>query len=90
MNNADKVYRALCRCRGAYATIRAVADMAEVSEEAARVCLSALDEAGLADVVQVLDDKHGGRRHRCNAYMLQVHRQAAEAIPGRVWQRRCC
>lgn len=72
MNNADKVYRALRRCRGAYATIRAVADMAEVSEKAARVCLSALDEAGLVDIVQVLDDKHGARRHRCNAYMLVI------------------
>jgi predicted transcriptional regulator len=72
MNSADKVYKALCRCRGAYATIRAVADMAEIREAAARKCLVALDEAGLVDVVQVLDDKHGGRRHRCNAYMLVI------------------
>jgi predicted ArsR family transcriptional regulator len=72
MNNADKVYKALMKCRGAYATIRAVADMAEISEKAARVCLTALDEAGLVDVAQVIDDKHGSRRHRCNAYMLEV------------------
>lgn len=72
MNNADKVYKALMKCRGAYATIRAVADMAEISETVARKCLVALDEVGAVDVVQVLDDKHGSRRHRCNAYMLVI------------------
>lgn len=70
MNNAEKVYKALIKCKGAYATIRAVADMAGIAETAARKCLVALDEQGLVDIVQVLDDKHGNRRHRCNAYML--------------------
>lgn len=72
MNNADKVYKALCRCKGAYATIRAVADIAGIGEQAARKCLVALGVVGLVDIVQVIDDKHGGRRHRCNAYMLVI------------------
>jgi hypothetical protein len=72
MNNADKVYKALMKCRGAFATIRAVADIAGIDERAARKCLVALDEVGAVDVVLVLDDKHGARRHRCNAYMLVI------------------
>jgi hypothetical protein len=72
MNNADKVYKALMKCRGAFATIRAVADIAGIDERAARKCLVALDEVGAVDVVLVLDDKHGARRRRCNAYMLEA------------------
>ena len=71
-NNADKVYKVLMKCRGAYATVRAIADMAGIGEAEARKCLVALDECGQLDVVQVHDDKHGGRRRRCNAYKLEA------------------
>jgi hypothetical protein len=72
MNNINKVYKALMRCRGAYATIRAIADIAGIDERAARKCLVAFGVVGTVDIVQVLDDKHGARRHRCNAYMLVI------------------